>query len=122
MAFDGHPKGGPNAFGGDPRRRSSPKGNARRTFDRLAEWHAHYVARITAHGQERLRWKLSNRPGPLIPPNCGLRARHASYQVSRDETAPPAMPKIEVCFPIGGAALAGAAKSAWHSAPTQRER
>jgi len=66
-------------LGGDPRKLIPPKGNARRTFDRLAQRHARYVAKITAHAQERLRRKLSNRPWPTDPAEllalreaCGL--------------------------------------------------
>jgi hypothetical protein len=66
-------------LGGDPRKLIPPKGNARRTFDRLAARYAHYMAKITGHAQERLRRKLSNRPWPTDPAElralreaCGL--------------------------------------------------
>jgi hypothetical protein len=54
-------------LGGDPRKLIPPKGNARRTFDRLAQRHAYYVAKLTARAQERLRRKLLNRPWPTDP-------------------------------------------------------
>jgi len=44
-------------LGGDPRGLVSPKGNARRTFDRLAQRNARYVAKITAHAQFTLEAK-----------------------------------------------------------------
>jgi hypothetical protein len=49
-------------LGGDPRRIEPPKGNARRTFDRLAARHALYRAKLTAHAEERLRRKLQKWP------------------------------------------------------------
>jgi hypothetical protein len=49
-------------LGGDPCRIELPKGNARRTFDRLAARHALYRGKIVAHAEERLRRKLQKRP------------------------------------------------------------
>jgi hypothetical protein len=48
-------------LGGDPRTIEPTKGNARRTFDRLAARHALYRAKLTAHAEERLRRKLRKR-------------------------------------------------------------
>jgi hypothetical protein len=64
-------------LGGDPRKIEPPKGNARRTFDRLAQRHAHYIAKITAHVQEKLRRKLRNRPWPTDP--AELRALREAF-------------------------------------------
>ena len=52
-------------LGGDPLKIEPPKGNARRTFDRLAERHAAYRAKLVRHAEERLRRKLSKRPWPI---------------------------------------------------------
>src|SRR5215475_1753920 len=49
-------------LGGDPRKLTPPKGNARRTFDRLARRHAYYMAKVIAHAQERLHRKLRKKP------------------------------------------------------------
>jgi hypothetical protein len=54
-------------LGGDPCKLIPPKGNTRRAFDRLAQRHADYMAKLTARAQERLRRKLSNRPWPTDP-------------------------------------------------------
>jgi hypothetical protein len=66
-------------LGGDPRKIAPLKGNARRTFDRLAQRHACYMAKLTEHAQERLRQKMSKRPWPTDPTElralreaCGL--------------------------------------------------
>jgi hypothetical protein len=66
-------------LGGNPHKMTPPKGLARRTFDRLAQRHAHYMAKLTAQAQERLRRKLLNRPWPTDPAElralretCGL--------------------------------------------------
>jgi hypothetical protein len=66
-------------LGGDPRKIEPPRGNSRRTFDRLAARHALYRAKLTACAEERLRRKLSKRPWPTDPEElrairdaCGL--------------------------------------------------
>jgi hypothetical protein len=66
-------------LGGDPRKMTPPKGLARRTFDRLVERHTHYMAKVIAHAQERLRRRLRNRHWPTDPDEmralreaCGL--------------------------------------------------
>jgi hypothetical protein len=65
---------------GHPRKLTPPKhALARKTFDRLAARHAFYMAKITAHAQERFRQRLRNRPWPTDPTEmralreaCGL--------------------------------------------------
>jgi hypothetical protein len=42
-------------LGGNPRKIEPPKGNARRTFDQLAERHAAYRAKLVGHAEERFR-------------------------------------------------------------------
>ena len=64
-------------LGGDPRKLTPPKGLARRTFDRLAQRHAYYLAKLTAKAQERLRRKLLNRPWPTDP--AELRALREAF-------------------------------------------
>jgi hypothetical protein len=68
-----------NRLGGDPRKIAPPKGNARPTFDPLAQRHACYMGKLTEHAQERLRQKMSKRPWPTDPTElrtlreaCGL--------------------------------------------------
>jgi hypothetical protein len=61
-------------LGGDPRKTEPPKGNARRTFDRLAARHALNRAKLTAHAEERLRRKLQKRPTDLAELSAMRRA------------------------------------------------
>ena len=56
----------------------SEESNACRAVGRLAQRHAYYVAKTTAHAQERLRPKLSNRPWPIDP--AELRALHEGHE------------------------------------------
>jgi hypothetical protein len=67
-------------LGGDPRKIEPPKGNARRTFDRLAARHATYRAKVVAHAEERMRKKLRSRLWPTDP---------AALRAMRDELGLP---------------------------------
>jgi hypothetical protein len=77
---------------------------ARMPDGRELHLHKHEVSRLPQ--VVRMPWMSKARPHSLRGP----------------QPAVSAVSRIEVCFPIGGIALAGAAQGAEHSAPSGRER
>ena len=67
-------------LGGDPRKIEPPRGNARRTFDRLAARHERYRQRLIAHSEAKFRCRMCRRMWPTDPTE--LRAMREAYGLS----------------------------------------
>ena len=64
-------------LGGDPRKVEPPRGNARRTFDRLAARHEGYRQRVIAHREGKLQRRMRSRLWPTDPAEVrALREAH----------------------------------------------